>query len=465
MKRNLLYYLYPRTSSVWRWHIEQLQKYWGAFNGRKIIVIAADQHTKASQKVLPVLAPLNAELVWVNNDPALGETKHFLEKLSLLESRDPQEATFYAHAKGVTQTGPWLAGAVSWSKGMYDLNLGNISAVEKALSLHSAVGCFKHLMNHGGARWHYSGTFFWFKHSTLFSRNWRSIEQSRFGVEGYIGRHLRWGEMGAFTPDNVGPVWLYRGGVTDAYIELCKSYWGGRAMHGSVMNYLRAKVDQVEVQGKEILEIGGYNVNGTPRDVFIPFGPREYLGIDQEAGPWVDRVMDASNLVTELGVDKFDVVVSTEMLEHAQDWRKAVSNMKAVTKPGGLLFVTTRGPGFPFHGFPHDFWRYTVEDFNRIFSDMEVLDLASDPEFPGVFIKCRKPMDFKPVDLSTIQVAPAPPPPPPPSPVPAPALAPVEVPQPTRQGPSVGIVISSPPHQTSPNQGYRQAPGVTPMKH
>lgn len=486
MKRNLLYYLYPRRDSVWPWHVQQLLHYGSGFNGRKIVVIAVDQHTVNLNKVAASLTPLGAEFMVVHNDPHLGETRHFLEKLALLESKDPNEATFYAHAKGVTQSGTWLNGALSWSKAMYTLNLGNIQAVERALGVYAAVGCFRHFLPHAGSRWCYGGTFFWLKHSTLFSRNWRSIELSRFGVEGYLGRHLRWGEMRGFTPDNVGPVWLYNGGVTDSYIEQWKSYWG-LPMHGSVMQYLRNKVTKTEIQGKAVLEIGSYNVNGTARDVIIPFAPKQYLGIDQGPGPGVDRVLDASNIVTALGENSFDVVLSTEMLEHARDWRRAVSNMKSVTKPGGLLFVTTRGPGFPFHGFPEDHWRFTVEDFRRIFMDMEILDVAPDPEFPGVFIKCRKPMDFKALDLANIHVVPAPKPPTPQaashlSPTyPTSALAPVPAPssgssshaaivagaspaaQPYNPGAGPGVIISPAPQPTGP--GRQNGPSVTPIKH
>lgn len=179
-------------------------------------------------------------------------------------------------------------------------------------------------------------------------------------------------------------------------------------MHGSVLAYLRAKATKNEICGKDVLEVGSYNVNGTPRDVLLPHLPRKYLGIDQEAGPCVDKVVNADNLVAEIGKDSFDVVVSTEMLEHARDWRAAVNSMKAVVKPGGLLFITTRGPGFPFHGFPEDHWRYTPKDFANIFSDMEVLDITSDNEFPGVFLKARKPINFVAKDLSGINLQPAP---------------------------------------------------------
>lgn len=463
MKRNLLFYLYPKKWSIWPWHIETLLRYKDVWNGRKILIIAEDNNTASTNKLLPVIAPLGAEMYRVPNHPHLGETRHFIDMLGLLESLNPDEATFYAHSKAVTRTGPWLAGATMWAKAMYTLNLGNTAAVERMLTLHSAVGCFRHFLPHAGSHWCYAGTYFWLKHSTLFSRPWRSIEQSRFGVEGYPGRHLRWGEMGTFTPDNVGPVWLYNGGVTDGHIESWKSYWGA-SMHDSVMKYLYRTVQRNEVEGKTVLEVGSYNVNGTPRHAFGQHNPKQYLGIDQGPGPCVDRVMDASNLVTELGKDSFDIVVSTEMLEHAQDWRTAVSNLKAVTKPGGLLFVTTRGPGFPYHGFPHDHWRFTIEDFKRIFADMEILDLSPDLQFPGVFIKCRKPVNFQSVDLSKIHVVPAPaapgqaaPPPPP-----APAAAPQAVQkQSSVAGP--GLVIAPSAHPTGPGGGAM--PSVKPTIH
>jgi len=53
-------------------------------------------------------------------------------------------------------------------------------------------------------------------------------------------------------------------------------------------------------------------------------------------------------------------------------------------KSGGLLVVTTRSPGFPLHSYPYDFWRFTIDDFKAIFSDMKVLRLVEDPQAPGV---------------------------------------------------------------------------------
>lgn len=92
----------------------------------------------------------------------------------------------------------------------------------------------------------------------------------------------------------------------------------------------------------------------------------------------VDEVWDARYLSEKFGENSFDVVLSTEMLEYVDDWRKVITEMKRVLRPDGILIITTRSPGFPYHGFPYDFWRYTLEDFKIIFSDFIILVLSQD---------------------------------------------------------------------------------------
>ncbi|MEZ0346221.1 MAG: methyltransferase domain-containing protein [Infirmifilum sp.] len=64
--------------------------------------------------------------------------------------------------------------------------------------------------------------------------------------------------------------------------------------------------------------------------------PREYVGVGIEPGLFVDVLAPAEGLVERFGEDSFDVVISTELLEHVREWRLAVSNMKRVLKPGAL---------------------------------------------------------------------------------------------------------------------------------
>lgn len=164
-------------------------------------------------------------------------------------------------------------------------------------------------------------------------------------------------------------------------------------MHPSVMDFLRRVLRPEEVEGRDVLEVGSQDVNGSPREVVLPMRPLRYVGVDFAPGKGVDVVLDVQKeeFYRYFYPKWFDVVISTEMLEHVGDWRAAVVNMLSVVRPGGLLVVTTRGPGFPYHGYPHDYWRFTVENFRSIFSDMEILTLEPDvPGFPGVLFKARR---------------------------------------------------------------------------
>jgi SAM-dependent methyltransferase len=123
--------------------------------------------------------------------------------------------------------------------------------------------------------------------------------------------------------------------------------------------------------------------------------PQSYLGTDAQPGPGVDMVCPAQDLPEALGEDAADVVISTEMLEHAEDWRAAVVGMMRILAPGGVLLLTTRSKGFPFHPHPGDFWRYSLRQMAAIAAacglDVIRLELDPDPESPGVFLLARKP--------------------------------------------------------------------------
>ena len=158
-----------------------------------------------------------------------------------------------------------------------------------------------------------------------------------------------------------------------------------------------------DVAGKSVLEVGSRDVNGSLRPIVESLQPSEYTGVDIESGAGVDRICEAGHLVETFGEEAFDVVISTELLEHVRDWRSAVSNMKRVCRQNGVILLTTRSPGFYYHAYPFDFWRYEPEDIQAIFSDMELVALERDaPESPGVMAKVRKPSQPEERNLSDI---------------------------------------------------------------
>ena len=180
-------------------------------------------------------------------------------------------------------------------------------------------------------------------------------------------------------------------------------------MHASVMTFGKAAIKDSDVRGKRIIEVGSMNVNGSLRGHVESFTPSTYVGVDFIAGLGVDVVCDANDLVKRFGNNSFDVVISTEMLEHAENWRAAVYAIKHVLVPSGLLLLTARGPGFPLHGHPHDWNRFTPNDMARIFADFTIVTLQADPECPGFLLLARKPVEWnrESVDLGLIHVAPA----------------------------------------------------------
>ena len=160
-----------------------------------------------------------------------------------------------------------------------------------------------------------------------------------------------------------------------------------------------------EISGKNVLEIGSRDVNGSIRSFIQHLGCKEYIGIDISPGQGVDKVMDAQRLPEEFIENSFDIVICLEMLEHAKKWKEVVNGIKFILRPGGIVFLTTRSPGFPYHSYPWDFWRFTYDDIKTIFSDFLVLNIDNDiPSMPGVFIKALKKENFDPKIVENLKI-------------------------------------------------------------
>jgi SAM-dependent methyltransferase len=154
------------------------------------------------------------------------------------------------------------------------------------------------------------------------------------------------------------------------------------------------------VGGKRIIDVGACDFNGSIRPLLDSYGPAEYMGIDLLSGPGVDRVMNADDMVEVFGQDSFDIVIAMEMMEHTPDWRRSLSAIKGVCKPGGYMAVTSPALGHAYHGFPDDYWRYEEADWQVLFSDCEILEIHRDPTGPGTEVFVRKPPDFREADLT-----------------------------------------------------------------
>lgn len=96
------------------------------------------------------------------------------------------------------------------------------------------------------------------------------------------------------------------------------------------------------------LDLGGRNINGSIRDL-LP--KAEWSGLDIEDGPGVDVVHDATKPWPD-DATRYDLVVSTEVLEHVRDWRQLLATCAQALERGGrqALFVTCASTGRRPHG-------------------------------------------------------------------------------------------------------------------
>lgn len=170
-------------------------------------------------------------------------------------------------------------------------------------------------------------------------------------------------------------------------------------MNGAVVDFIRQNITTEDIQGCRVLEVGARDVNGTVRAIIEPYHPCCYIGTDLIPGPGVDLLCSAERLVATFGPESFDVLVSTETIEHIREWRQAITSFKRVVRQGGLIILTTRSRGFCYHAYPHDYWRYEIDDIRRILVDCTVEALVRDWMSPGVMVKARKPVAFAESDL------------------------------------------------------------------
>ena len=97
----------------------------------------------------------------------------------------------------------------------------------------------------------------------------------------------------------------------------------------------------------DVLEVGSFNVNQLVNyRKFI--GNCDYLGIDLIKGPGVDLVLKGEN-INKLN-KKFDIIISAECFEHAENWKDIFRQMIENIKENGYIVLTIASKGRLEHG-------------------------------------------------------------------------------------------------------------------
>lgn len=136
-------------------------------------------------------------------------------------------------------------------------------------------------------------------------------------------------------------------------------------MHTEIHNFVKEVKNKFPdyFENKAVLEVGSQDINGSVRSYFKNC---DYLGIDLGEAKGVDMVVSINDFPMP---NKYDVVISSEMLEHCEKWDKALSMMYKNTKPGGIFILTCAGPNRQEHGTnkhtPQDS-KFTLDHYRNI---------------------------------------------------------------------------------------------------
>lgn len=113
-----------------------------------------------------------------------------------------------------------------------------------------------------------------------------------------------------------------------------------------------------------VLEIGSLQVQGEQVGDLRPlFADKTFVGCDMMPGDGVDLVGRIESLPVP---DAWaGTVLCLNVLEHAWECRRGVTELRRVTAEGGLALVTAPFT-FHIHAYPDDYWRFTPRALARL---------------------------------------------------------------------------------------------------
>jgi len=139
-------------------------------------------------------------------------------------------------------------------------------------------------------------------------------------------------------------------------------YRGGYLINRGIDRFVDSELRDRVGQGDVVVDVGCGNQPF--RGTVAQLGGC-YVGVDWQVGEVAQRmaVMDATCL--GIAPDSVDLVLCTELLEHASDPAAVIAELARILRPGGIALLTTPF-GFGLHEEPHDYQRLTPHGVRRL---------------------------------------------------------------------------------------------------
>ncbi len=145
------------------------------------------------------------------------------------------------------------------------------------------------------------------------------------------------------------------------------------------------------IENSIILEIG----SGKRIGKVYPYSARKYFG---ESNVFIqsdiieDFGHDIIDITSNMGNEKYDVIICMNVLEHVYEYSLAITNMYRAIKPGGRLVVFVPYM-YPLHDEPNDYWRFSEHALRKMIVPFNILSInySGLRQFPvAYFIVAKK---------------------------------------------------------------------------
>lgn len=167
-------------------------------------------------------------------------------------------------------------------------------------------------------------------------------------------------------------------------------------MHPKAFDYVVKAADLTGIKQHPLkaVEFGACDVNGNAREIFPN---ARWVGVDRRKGPNVNVVVNAEHWV---GPPAYDLVLTTEMLEHAPNPRAVLESAWNCLRPGGLLIATMAAPERRPHSNDGDnnhipdgehYEGISEEAIRSMLLLWEIIEVVHDPAAGDLYVTARRP--------------------------------------------------------------------------